>query len=94
MQAANCAEAKIKISDELGFLELGRLDQEYIRDSDLRDILANTDLDSNKMKALEGQKLRLITSVIYSERFEVKGTRSREVCTYYMDIICVLLKLI
>ena len=87
-------QRSFKISDELGFLELGRLDQGYIRDPDLRDILANTDLDSNKMKALESQKLRLITTVIYSERFEVKGTRSREICTYCMDIICVLLKLI
>ena len=79
IKAANCASANIKISDDLGILDLGRIDQDYIKDPDLREILANTKLDTNKAKVFEGQKLRLITSVIYSERFEIKGNGKSEV---------------
>ena len=71
--------AKIKINEELGQLELGKMDQEYITDLDLRRILADTELDRNLVKELEGCKLRLITKVIYSERLEVKAEREREV---------------
>jgi len=69
----------VKINEELGQVELGKIDQEYITDPDLRRILADTELDSNLMKELEGCKLRLITKVIYSERLEVKAEREREV---------------
>ena len=82
-EAADYASAKIKINDELGFLELGRVDQEYISDPDLRAILADTELDSNKIAAFKGQKLRLITSVIYSEHFEHKGNSFSEVLHGY-----------
>ena len=71
--------AKIKTNEELGQLELGKMDQEYITDPDLLRILADTELDRNLMKELEGCKLRLITKVIYSERLEVKAEREREV---------------
>ena len=69
----------VKINEELGQLELGKMDQEYITDRDVRRILADTELDRNLMKELEGCKLRLITKVIYSESLEVKAEREREV---------------
>ena len=69
----------IAINQELGKLDLGKIDQEHVTDPDLRDILAETELDANKMREYEGQKLGLITSVIYSERFELKGNRKMEV---------------
>ena len=58
---------------------LGRIDQEYIRDPDLREILAKTDLDNEKTGVFEDQQLSLIISVIFSERFEVKGNRRNKV---------------
>ena len=72
-EAANCFQGSIRISDELGFLVLGKLDQEYICEADLREILANAELDMNKIPASKETQLRLITSVVYSERFEHKG---------------------
>ena len=79
LEAAKYAGAKIKIIDNLGKLVLGKIDQEYIDDPDIREILANTILDVNKMKPLKAEKLRLIIAVIYSERFELKGNRAFEV---------------
>ena len=58
---------------------MGRIDQDYIKDPDLREILADTKLDINKAEVFEDKKLRLITSVIYSERFEIKGKIKSEV---------------
>ena len=78
-QAANIANIEVKINEDLGSLELGGIDQEYILDPDLREVLAKTELDIKKTEAFEGQQLRLITSVIYSERFAVKGIRKSEV---------------
>lgn len=78
-QVAQCLNAKIKINEELGHLELGKLDQEYMRDPELRDILASTKLNSVKTETFEGRKLRLITSVVYSQRFAVKGHREWQV---------------
>ena len=75
-------DAKTEIRKDLGRLELGKIDEEYIGDPDLRRMLKDALLDSNLMKALEGCKLRLITKVIYSERLEVKGNRGREVLYY------------
>ena len=79
VQAANIANIQIKINEDLGSLELGGIDQEYILDPDLRDVLAKTELDINKTEVFEDQQLRLITSVIYSQRFAVKGNRKNEV---------------
>ena len=48
-------------------------------DPDLREVLAKTELDINKTGVFEDQQLRLITSVMYSQRFVVKGNRKIEV---------------
>lgn len=63
----------------MGQLLLGKLRKEYISDQALRDIVANTVLDINKMKRLEDEQLLLITSVIYSERCELQGERKQQV---------------
>ncbi|CAH3025299.1 unnamed protein product [Porites evermanni] len=78
-QAADCVNAGIRMKKDLGFLHLGKIDQEYIQDPDLREILEKTVLDSNKTRVFEDQELRLITSVIYSQCFAVKGNRKKEV---------------
>ena len=84
MDVAGFAEGSIKLCDDQGVLTLGKLSQKYIDDPDLRGILANAELDANKMKAFaESDKLLLITSVIYSEKFELKGKRMREVKTQF-----------
>jgi len=49
--------------------------------------LADTELNINLMKDFKGYKLRLITKVIYSERFEVKGKREKEVFFLYSIIV-------
>ena len=79
VQVANIANFAIEINEDLGSLELGGIDQEYILDPDLREVLAKTELDINKTEVFEDQQLRLITSVIYSQRFVVKGNRKYEV---------------
>ena len=79
LEAANYAITKIKMNQDLGDLELGKIDQEYVTVPDLRRMLADTELNSNMMKVFKGCKMRLITKVIYSERFEVKGKRKNEV---------------
>ena len=78
-QAADCVTAGIRMKKDLGFLHLGKIDQEYIQEPDLREILEKTVLDSNKTGEFEDQQLHLITSVIYSQCFEVKGNRKKEV---------------
>ena len=77
--AAHCVNAGIRMKKDLGFLHLGKIDQEYIQDPDLSKILEKTVLDSNKTGVFEGQQLRLITSVIYSQCFAVKGKIKKEV---------------
>ncbi len=72
-------EGKLKISYDLGELELGKLDEEYFNDPDMDSILQETELDAKKMTRFENEELRLIYSVIYSERFELKGKRQCEV---------------
>ena len=72
-------EGNVKISFELGELELGKLDKDYFNDPDLDIILQETELDKGKMKRFEDEELRLIFSVIYSERFQLKGNRQRKV---------------
>lgn len=74
----------IKLCENQGIVALGKLSQTYIDDPDLRGILANAELDANKMKTFqECDKLLLITSVIYSEKFELKGKRMKEVYTQF-----------
>jgi len=72
-------EGTFKSSDEQGVLQLGNLSQDYISDPDLRAVLANADLDANKMKDFEDQELLLATSVIYSDKFVLIGKRMRQV---------------
>ena len=72
---AGCLEGTIKLEDAQGVLNLGKLRQKYIENEDLRKILAETTLDASKMKNFDEHELLLITSVIYSEKFELKGKR-------------------
>ena len=74
-------QGNLKISYELGELELGKLDQEYFIDPVLEDILKESELDAEKMKRYENEELHLIYSVIYSERFQLKGKREYKVTT-------------
>jgi len=76
-------EGTFKSSDEQGVLQLGNLSQNYISDPDLRAVLANADLDVNKMKDFEDQKLLLATSVIYSDKFVLIGKKMRQ--SYQMN---------
>ena len=77
---AGYAGEAIKLNEDKGVLALGNWDQKYIEDPDLRGILANTELDADKMKSFaECDKLLLVTSVIYSEKFELKGERMQQV---------------
>ncbi|XP_020614215.1 uncharacterized protein LOC110052424 [Orbicella faveolata] len=79
LDVGKCVKVNVKIADALGALELGKLDQEYIKDPDLRELLDKAALDVKRMESLEDQKLRLIYSVIYSEKFVLKGKREHEV---------------
>ena len=51
-------------------LQLGRVGQKYVLDPDLRGILSRVGLDADKMIPYQDQELFLITSVVYSEKFE------------------------
>ena len=79
MDVSGGAEVTLKMHQDLGDLQLGILSQKYITDPDIRTLLANTNLDIQKMVSFEEHELLLITSVIYSEKFEVTGERKREV---------------
>ncbi|XP_068710961.1 uncharacterized protein [Montipora foliosa] len=71
-------EITLTIDDNLGDLQLGKVSQEYILDPDLREILRSFELDTNKMSCLQDQELLLVTSVVYSERYEVQGNRQQK----------------
>ena len=86
MEAGKCVKINIKATDDLGELELGKLDQEYIKDPDLRELLDMAALDVRKMESLEDQKLYLVYSVIYSDKFVLKGKREYEVFISVLDI--------
>ena len=45
----------------------------------MRDLLHLIELDSDRAKTIQGHKLRLITSVVYSERLQLRGKRFSEV---------------
>lgn len=81
MQGLDQGELELKFSDVLGDLELGKLTEEYYLDQDLRDIFRETVLDPDKMAPLEGHHLLLVTSVVYSAKFVLKGNRMHQVCT-------------
>ena len=73
LDVGESGKGKVVSIDDLGYLELGKVSQEYITDPDLRDILVQTALDYNKVNSFEDSKLLLITSVVYSEKLEVHG---------------------
>ena len=73
------AGAKVKVNEQIGNLELGKIHKVYVQDPGLRDILEIIELDSERAKAIQGHKLRLITSVVYSERLKLGGKRVSEV---------------
>ena len=79
VQGLDNAGMELKFSDVLGDLELGQLTEEYYKDPDLREILVNTALDRDKMASLEGHHLLLVTSVMYSTKFVLQGSRMHQV---------------
>ena len=81
-------KVKVKNADDLGELDLGKLDQEYIKDPHLRELLDMAALDVKRMESLKDQKLRLIYSVIYSEKFVLKGKRGHEVFISEVNYEC------
>ena len=87
-QAGTSANAKVKVNQGIGILELGKIDKVYLRDPEVRDILQLTELDSDRAKDIQGHKLRLITSVVYSERFKLGGKRFHEVMKNRLLIAC------
>ena len=74
-------EVTVKQVEDLGDLRLGKLSQKYVTDPYIRGLLADTALDAKKMEPYNQDELLLITSVIYSEKFELTGVRKREVLT-------------
>ena len=87
LKVADIVDGNLKINYDLGELELGKLDKEYFNDPDLESILQGTELDTEKMRRFENEKLYLIYSVIYSERFELKGKRQKEVTRKLHDVM-------
>ena len=72
-------EVALKTSDTPGDLELGNLTEEYLLDSDLRELLSAAPSNPDKMKPLEGHHLLLVTSVISSTKFVLSGPRKHQV---------------
>ena len=79
VQVGAFANAKVKVNKEIGNLEMGKIHKVYVQEPGLRDILKLIELDSDKVKDIRGHKLRLITSVVYSERLKLRGKRFTEV---------------
>ena len=78
-------EGTIRLSNDQGVLKLGKLSQKYIDDPDLRGLLEKAELSPKLMKNFaEGDKLLLITSVVYSEKFELTGQRKEEVLATFL----------
>ncbi|XP_074614609.1 uncharacterized protein LOC141874299 isoform X3 [Acropora palmata] len=75
---ARVGKIKLSADDNLGDLLLGRVRQEYIVDPDLREILSCAVLDADKMIAYQDHELLLMTSVVYSESFEVVDERKQK----------------
>ena len=79
VEGSDIGGMELKLSDLLGDLELGKLTEEYYLDPDLRDILSAASLDHDKMAPLEGRHLLLVTCVMYSTKFVLRGNRMHEV---------------
>ena len=85
MGVGGILEGTIRLSNDQGVLKLGKLSQKYIDDPDLRGLLAKAELSPKLMKNFaEGDKLLLITSVVYSEKFELTGQRKEEVLATFL----------
>ena len=85
MGVGGILEGNIRLSNDQGVLKLGKLSQKYIDDPDLRGLLENAELSPKLMKNFaEGDKLLLITSVVYSEKFELTGQRKEEVMATFL----------
>ena len=71
-------------------LQLGSVGQKYILDPDLRGILSRVGLDADKMIPYQDQELFLITSVVYSEKFEAVEVEDKlKVChSLYLPVCC------
>ncbi|PFX18906.1 hypothetical protein AWC38_SpisGene16707 [Stylophora pistillata] len=69
---------ELKLTDILGDVELGKLTEEYYVDADLRELLSLAVLDTDKMTPLEGHNLCLVTAVMYSAKFFLKGNRMHQ----------------
>ena len=91
VNVAEIGRIKLTAYVDLGDLQLGRVGQKYILDPELREILSCAVLDAEKMIPYQDQELFLITSVVYSEKFELVGKRKQEVCTFSPPLlwICV-----
>jgi len=79
VQGLDNAGLELKLSDVLGDLELGQLTEEYYEDAELRKILSNAALNPDQMASLEGHHLLLVTSVVYSTKFVLQGSRMHQV---------------
>ena len=85
MGVGGILEGTIRLSNDQGVLKLGKLSQKYIDDPDLRGLLEKAELSPKLMKNFaEGDKLLLITSVVYSEKFELTGQRKEEVMATFL----------
>ena len=81
MDISGAMEVTLKLQEDLGDLGLGKLSEKYITDPDIRSLLADTALDAKKMECYDEDQLLLITSVIYSEKFELTVGKKPEVFT-------------
>ena len=94
MDVARQVEVTVKLHADWGDIRLGKLNQQYITDLDIRGLLAKTILDTNKMEPYEDDKLLLITSVIYSDKFELTGERVDEVTLFIFHLFIYLFILV
>ena len=79
IEGFDSGEVALKTSDIPCDLELGNLTEEYLLDSDLRELLSEARLNPEKMKPLKDQHLILVTGVIYSTKFILSGPRKHQV---------------
>ena len=85
MGVGGILEGNIRLSNDQGVLKLGKLSQKYIDDPDLRGLLEKAELSPKLMKNFaEGDKLLLITSVVYSEKFELTRQIKEEVMATFL----------
>ncbi|XP_066026502.1 uncharacterized protein [Pocillopora verrucosa] len=78
LESLDAGGLELKLTDVLGDLVLGKLTEEYYLDVDLRELLSHAVLDADKMTPLEGHHLLLVTAVVYSATFFLKGNRMHQ----------------